>query len=409
MSKRRDDRGRILRSGESQRKDGRYMYQFTDTFGNRRTLYSSRLEKTDKYPPGCVKLEPALREKELEVQLNRRNGLAEFGGDLTVLELAEKYIATKTGVRESTKAGYRTTLSIIRKEPFGGLRIDKVKISDAKLWLIKLQQKDGRHYSSIHTIRGVLRPAFQMAVEDDLLRKNPFDFHLSDVLYDDSQKREALSPWQEREFLRFVQNDNYYRKYYDAFFVLLNTGLRISEFCGLTAQDVDYEKHCIHVTGQLVRHSNMVMAFEPPKTEAGFRDVPMSADVEACFRRIMESRQTVRIEPMIDGRSGFFFLDMNGQPTVALHWQHYFKHIVDKYNSIYKVQLPKITPHVCRHTFCSKMARKGMNPKNLQYIMGHSEIGVTMNTYTHLEFEDALEDFQKVMTEQKPAAKKRVQ
>ena len=52
--------------------------------------------------------------------------------------------------------------------------------------------------------------------------------------------------------------------------------------------------------------------------------------------------------------------------------------------------VPYLTrPHVCRHTYCSNMVRAGMNPKTLQYLMGHSDIGVTMNTYTHLGLEDA--------------------
>lgn len=84
----------------------------------------------------------------------------------------------------------------------------------------------------------------------------------------------------------------------------------------------------------------------------------------------------------------------------SLHWEHYFKHIVQKYNKIYKIQMPKITPHVCRHTYCSNMAKSGMNPKTLQYLLGHSDIGVTLNTYTHLGFEHAKEEvlrLQKVM------------
>ena len=52
---------------------------------------------------------------------------------------------------------------------------------------------------------------------------------------------------------------------------------------------------------------------------------------------------------------------------------------------------------MCRHTFCSNMAKSGMNPKMLQYIMGHSDISVTMNTYTHVKFQDAQEDFQKAI------------
>ncbi len=86
-------------------------------------------------------------------------------------------------------------------------------------------------------------------------------------------------------------------------------------------------------------------------------------------------------------------------PMVALHWEKYMQHILEKYNSIYKVQMPKITPHVCRHTFCSNMAKSGMNPKTLQYIMGHSDISVTLNTYTHVNFEDARSELQRVVGE----------
>ena len=72
-------------------------------------------------------------------------------------------------------------------------------------------------------------------------------------------------------------------------------------------------------------------------------------------------------------------------------------HICQKYNSTHKVQLPKITPHVCRHTFCSNMAKGGLSPKSLQYIMGHSDVSLTLNTYTHLNIEDVQSDFERVM------------
>ncbi len=92
---------------------------------------------------------------------------------------------------------------------------------------------------------------------------------------------------------------------------------------------------------------------------------------------------------------------------VAMHWEHYFQHVINKYNSIYKVQLPRITPHVCRHTFCSKMAKSGMNPKTLQYIMGHTDIAVTMNTYTHLKAEDAQAEFHKLFDNNRGTEKAR--
>ena len=111
------------------------------------------------------------------------------------------------------------------------------------------------------------------------------------------------------------------------------------------------------------------------------------------------------MEKSIDGYSGFLFYDDNGMPLVAMHWQHRFNHMVGRYNDIYRVQLPNITPHVCRHTYCSNMAKSGMNPKTLQYLMGHSDISVTMNVYTHIGFDDAeeelkrMEDFRKAQEE----------
>ncbi len=163
-----------------------------------------------------------------------------------------------------------------------------------------------RGYSSIHSIRGVLRPAFQMAVDDNLIRKNPFGFELATVIVNDSVTREAITRKQQRALLKFIQEDKHYCRYYDAIYILFHTGLRISEFCGLTIRDIEFEMH--------------------------------------------------------------------------------------------RIQMPKVTPHVCRHTFCSNMAKSGMNPKTLQYIMGHSDISVTLNTYTHVQFEDAKEELNRVAT-----------
>lgn len=122
---------------------------------------------------------------ERQIEKDRYNHILSNGGEYTVLSLAEKYISLKTGVRINTETGYKTVLNIIRNDPFGSRRIDTVRISDAKAWLIKLQREDGKGYSSIHTIRGVLRPAFQMAEDDDLIRKNPFQFPLSTVIIND--------------------------------------------------------------------------------------------------------------------------------------------------------------------------------------------------------------------------------
>lgn len=392
---RKDNKGRRLATGESQDKDGRYRYRYNDSFGKRKSVYSWRLTESDPYPKGKRK-DISLREKEKEVEKALRNAVATSGGNMTVLELVQKYISQKRGVKHNTQANYNFVINVIKKEDFGAKRIDTIKLSDAKTWLIKLQD-DGRGYSSIHSIRGVVRPAFQMAVDDDLINKNPFEFQLATVVVNDSVTREAITRKQQREFLRFIKADKHFCKYYDGIYILFHTGLRVSEFVGLTINDIEFDKERIKVDHQLQRTRNMKYEILTPKTEKGERYVPMQKDVADCFRRVIQNRKHPKIEPMIDGYSGFLFLDKNDMPMVALHWEKYFQHIREKYNSIYKVQMPCITLHVCRHTFCSNMAKSGMNPKTLQYIMGHSDIGVTLNTYTHLQFEDALVEMKKVV------------
>lgn len=395
MNKRRDNKGRLLHNGEFQMPDGRYRFKYTDAFGQEKVVYSLRLDLHDPVPPG-KKRTLSLREMEKQIQADLFDHIATHGGNLTVLDLVEKYISTKINVRPTTMTHYKTIINIIKNDPFGSKRIDTVRLSDAKLWLIKLQQKDGRGYSSIHSIRGVLRPAFQMAVDDDLIRKNPFSFQLVEVIVNDSVRREALSRENERKFLNFVKDDPHFNKYYEGIYILFKTGMRISEFCGLTISDIDFEEHSINIDHQLMKHGSTGYYIQKTKTESGTRVIPMTPDVEACFRKIIENRNPPRKEPIIDGKTGFLYFDKDGSVMYSLHWEHYFKHIREKYNSIYKVEMPLVTPHICRHTYCSNMAKSGMNPKTLQYLMGHSEIGVTLNTYTHTSYEDAKAEISKL-------------
>ena len=397
--KRRDNKNRILHNGEIQKADGRYRFKYQDINGRTSYVYSWRLDKNDPIPKGKPR-DLSLREKEKQIEQDLFNQVVPNGGNLTVIQLVEKYVSLKTGVRQTTVTGYKTVINVLKKEPFGRIRIDKVKTSDAKSWLIKLQKKDGRGYSSIHSIRGVLRPAFEMALNDDLIRKNPFAFELSSVVVNDSVTREAITRKQERDLLKFIKEDAHFCRYYDAIYILFNTGLRISEFCGLTIKDIDFKKMRINVERQLQRSSNMEYIIEKPKTESGTRFVPMTKEVAECFKNIISNRENPKVEPMVEGIVGFLCLDKNDMPMVALHWEKYIQHIREKYNSIYKVQMPCVTPHVCRHTFCSKMAKSGMNPKTLQYIMGHADISVTLNTYTHVNFEDAQSEMERLSSVQ---------
>jgi len=391
--KKRDNKKRILFQGESQDANGRYRYRYTDAYGNRHAIYSWRLTKADKTPNG-KRHDLSLREKIQIINRDIADGI--IANSMTVFELCERYVATKTGVKHNTYATYNTVLNTLKAEPFGQKQISHVKMTDAKLFLIKLQKEDHKGYSTIKTIRGVLKPAFQMAFDDDYIRKNPFDFQLVTVVYNDSVTREAITKKQEREFLRFVKEDKHFSRYYEGIYVLFKTGLRISEFVGLTVNDIDFREKTINVNHQLQRKRDGTLVIEPTKTNAGTRILPMTDDVCECFKQIIKKRNPPTVEPIIDGYAGFLFFDRKGTPMVAMHWEKYFQHICKKYNNIYKMQMPKVTPHVCRHTYCTNMAKAGTNPKTLQYLMGHSDISITLNTYTHLGLLDAKEELDRI-------------
>lgn len=397
--KRRDKKGRILRTGESQRADGRYAFVYQDVFGKSKFLYSWKLESTDSLPAGkrqCI----ALREKEKGVMRDIASGIATNGGNYTVFSLVSRYVSQKKGRRKKTNASYDYNLNLLKKEDFGHIRIDKVKTFDAKQFFIKLQQ-DGKAFNTIRTIRSVIKPAFQMAVDEDLIRKNPFLFDLKDVVYDDSIVREALSKEQEEAFLTFVKNDKRFCVYYDEVYILFNTGIRISEFAGLTPLYIDLKNSEIKINHQLHR-INSEYFIEEAKSEKGERILPMTTEVRECFERILKKRHNPKVEPVLydqKGRAyhGFLVLDKNGMPKVSNHWECHFKSMLAKYNKFNKIHISKLTPHVCRHTYCTNMAKAGMNPKSLQYLMGHANITTTLNIYTHLGYVEAKQEVKRVL------------
>lgn len=393
---RRDSKHRVLRRGESIRADGKYQFKY-HIAGKPHFVYSWRLEPTDPLPVGkkpCL----SLRELEKQIGYDLDNQLDPLGKNITVMELVERYLKTKVGMRPNTLANYNFVKNILKNEDFGQQKISKIKTSDAKLFLIKMQQEDGRGHSTVKTVRGVLRPAFQMAVDDDVLMKNPFQFELAGVVVNDAVTRQAVTKDQMRKFLRFVHDDILYCKYYEVVYILFHTGMRISEFCGLTLKDIDLKNKTVNIDHQLQRTSKREYIIEPTKTNAGTRVIPITDEVAEMFRSIIEDRPQYKTEKIVAGYSGFLFLDKNGMPLVAMHWEHRFNSMVGRYNEIYKVQMPNITPHVCRHTYCSNQAKAGMNPKTLQYLMGHSDIAVTLNVYTHVGLEDAENELRKMQT-----------
>ena len=377
--KRRDNKGRILRTGESQRADGRYMYKYVNRAGETKVVYSWKLVATDRVPKG-KRDDLSLREKEREIQRDLEDGIDTKGKKMTLCELYAKKTAQRINVKKNTLAGRKYLMDALKQDKLGSRSIDSIKPSDAKEWAVRMKEK-GYGFKTISNYKRSLKASFYMAIEDDYIRKNPFDFQLSEVIDDDSESRQALSEEQEEQLLSFLQHDTVYQKYYDDVLILLKTGLRISELCGLTAQDLDFENHTINIDHQLLRNQEGYN-IETPKTKCGIRKVPMSEEAGKAFQRVLKRKKTGK-GIVIDGYRNFLFLNQKGMPMTACYYTSTLRNIVKKYNKYHDEPLPKITPHILRHTFCTRLAQKNMNPKNLQYIMGHSSIMITLNLYAH--------------------------
>lgn len=380
LEKRRDNKGRILKTGESQRKDGRYLYKYIDAFGKSQSVYSWKLVPTDRVPKGkrdCV----SLREKEQEIHRDLQDGIDTIGKKMTLCQLYAKQNASRSNVKESTKTGRKNLMEILKNDKLGARSIDTIKPSDAKEWALRMKE-NGYAYKTINNYKRSLKASFYLAIQDDYVRKNPFDFALNTVIEDDTTPREALTEEQEEKLLSFVKSDRTYHKYHDAIVLLLKTGLRISEFCGLTVSDLDFENRIINVDHQLLRNKEVGYYIETPKTKSGVRQVPMSDEACRIFQKVLEERGKAETI-VIDGYSDFVFLNQKGYPMTGAYYTSTFGNLVRKYNKSHEDKLPNITPHILRHTFCTRLANRNMNPKSLQYIMGHSNISITLNLYAH--------------------------
>ncbi len=379
--KRKDKKGRIFRSGEGQRPNKTYFYRYHRN-GDKKWCYvhAPTLEE--------------LRQKEEVIQRDLLDGIDYAGGEITVAELVDRYINLRRGLKENSMRAYGSAINRIHTDPFGSRMIRSVRLSDGKGWFVSLHDK-GLKQNTFGILQSVLRPAFEMAVDDDMIRKNPFKFKLSDVIPNDAYVRSALTKAQQERYLQFIR-DHGKDNYYDDIVILLGTGLRASELYGLTKADIDFDRRCIHVRRQLCRTAEKPYFVTPPKTKSGIRNVPMTDAVYMALMRVVKARTAPKVELPVDGHSGFLFLDKSGMPKVAMHLENYMRGLQARFEKAYGKPVPRITPHVLRHTFCTNVQQAGLDVKSLQYLMGHSNASVTLDVYTHSSFDSVERAFEQI-------------
>lgn len=390
-----DNRGRNLNTGESQRTDGSYMYRYTDTYGRRKTLYSWKLVETDKTPQG-KKEKPALRTQEKEVLRNIEDGIRTGDTEKVTLNTAfERYMSINTRLKDSTRNNYVYMWNKFVRDDIGKKHIVSLTKTDILRFYNSLI-KHGFKGTTLRNMHKLINPALELAVEDRFIRRNPAAGAIKSMKLEGSKKKEALTEKQQEAFFNYVANSEVYAHWLPMFTVLFGTGCRIGEAMGLTWEDIDFKKNIISINHTLYyrpdENRHCEHRITTPKTEKGYRIIPMLADVKKALLEIKKIQMQLGVKSIeVDGYTDFVFRNRLGNIYRADHVTRAIHRIVNDYNNeeIEKAKrekrdaelLPKFSPHIIRHTFCTRFCENETNIKVIQEIMGHSDISTTMNIY----------------------------
>lgn len=386
MATRKDSRGYALKKGESQRRDGRYVFRYTTIRGEHRAVYAKDLAE--------------LRKKEVKIRRSIEDGLDPDRAErITLNELFDEYISQKYDLKQSTRTNYKYMYNHYVRESFGKMRISKIKYTDVKKFYYSLILEKGFKPNSMEIVNTLLHPAFTMAVRDGLLRLNPTDGVMTEIKKSHSwekKKRHALTIPEQRAFTNYIANSAEYRGWYPLFTVMLGTGCRIGEVLGLRWQDIDFKNRTININHNLVYRAQddgtCINRVNSPKTSAGIRIIPMLDEVFDAFLEEYQYQKVIGFSTdEIDGYSGFVFCTGEGKVylpgminrTIHSICADYNKEEAAKAEEEHRdpVLLPHFSCHHLRHTFCTRFCENETNLKVIQEIMGHADISTTMDVY----------------------------
>lgn len=401
---RKDPRGRMLHKGELWRaSDGRYAYSYMDPLGRRKWIYAKDIV--------------TLREKEKKLMKDQLDGLDLYAaGKATVNNTFERYITNKYDLRDHTRSNYIYTYDKFIRDTFGKKKLVDVKFSDVLQFYYHLINEENLALGTLDNVHCVLHPTFELAVRDDIIRKNPTNGVMKEIMKKAGKNRgirKALTPEQQRAFMDYIAEHPIYYHWWPLFTVLLGTGCRIGEVVGLRWQDVDMENREISINHSISYYKKYddkkphhIIEVSLPKTEAGIRTIPMLEVVRTAFE--MEREQQIDLygglnDQVINGMDGFVFQNRNGNVINAQGINRVISRITNSYNKeeILKAKkekrepllLPHFSCHHLRHTFATRLCEAESNLKVIQSVMGHRNIETTMDIYAEATEQKKRETF----------------
>lgn len=405
MASRKDNKGRVLQKGEYQRTDGRYQYSYTDVIGKRHFFYANSLVD--------------LRVKEKKYMIAVWQGADNYGSCVTLNQMYDRFIATKFGLKDSTYASYLQMYNNYIRDEFGLQLVKNIRYSDIQAFYAFLLREKKVSIRTVEYVHKQINPALELAVQDGIILKNPAKGvygNFKRASGENAKIKHALKIEEQRAFLNFIDGHPVWGRYHSIFQVMLGTGMRVGEFCGLRWQDVDFEKRLININHGIVSVKairggpKQHLKVSLPKSEAGIRTIPIMDPVLEAFKReyiYCESRGFPN--STVDGYTDFIFVKQNGSVYTSNRLDKVLADVVKAYNEqeelIAELEereplfLPHISNHILRHTFCTRLCERDVNIKVIQTVMGHSSIKITMDIYAEVSKEKQQQEINRMASE----------
>lgn len=375
--KRRDSSGRILKTGELQRKNGSYAFVYYD-HGERHYAYAKSLSE--------------LRDKEKEIRRKLDNGIDISGQNITLNDYFDKCMERKTAsIKPQTMMNYKSMYDAnVRNSKLGKTKLSKIvpdNITDFYQHC-RTRKESPLSYCSIKLLHNLINQTLKRATVNRYILFNPAECAMEDI-ENKTEEKESLTAEQLESMIKFCKASARFAYHVPFLTVAFETGLRVGEITGLTWSSVDLKRKVLYIEKQL-QYKNFGSGCEfrvtVPKTKAGIREIELSdAAAHALYElKKIYLRYGIRCNVEIDGYNDFCFLTSNGTPYATNAVNSFLKNIVTAYNKAYPdSKLPHISAHIMRHTAATLLSESGMKDKALQGNLGHKNLRITNDTYNH--------------------------
>ena len=352
-------KGKELGIGITQRKDGLYQGNFTDVFGKRHFVYGKTI-------------------REVTQKLNDKRHKEAIGtstdcDNYSLNEWFDYWLKTyKTKCRNTSIAAYSIIYNNCIKEQLGSIKLSKLTPIIIQTALDKIEKKTMKVKA-----REVLCDMFSWAVKIKLIRENA-----AENVYVDTSKPPKTKRFLEDYEVDLIKKYGAKRCFYNFFIIGLNTGMRGGEIIALKWKNVDLDNNIIHVRETFVDKyydGKSIREDHPTKTTDGVRDIPMTKELKELLTSL-KSNNNIRPDDNV-------LKTRNGTILSLCNIDNSFKSIVNLINKKESCSMEYFSSHAIRRTFATNAVKNGMNPKVLQYIMGHSSFQMTMDLYCQLSID----------------------